>query len=173
VTPLDRLLDTHLLRYPLLQAADVYKLLHQSVFGPGHIISSAAAARQYLVEELSQLAATGEAEVEGIDPAGLLVRVNLRPLAGRDGVVDRLVDALVRSARLVRGSTDEMSHRLAAALDWCRERLPAGTDELTKLSAEAGASGFPARHHSSVYLEHYRPAYRVVLRELWLLSSNG
>jgi len=154
----------------LLQAADIYKLIHQSVFGPGHIITGAEAARTALEQEMAGLEPGASAlsdELEPIDPAGRLVRVNLKPLVGRPEAVERLVDVLVESAGTVQGKNEDAETRLAAALGWCREHLPFLADELAVLSTETRAAGFPARHHSTVYLRNYRPAYRVVRLDLW------
>jgi hypothetical protein len=163
-------LDWHLRRYPLLQAADTYKLIHQSVFGPGHIITGAEAARTALEQEMARLEPGASAlsdELEPIDPAGRLARVNLKPLVGRPETIERLVAVLVESANTIRGTNEDVETRLAAALGWCRERLPFLADELAVLSTEVRAAGFPARHHSTVYLRNYRPAYRVVRLDLW------
>ena len=168
------ILDRHLRRYPRLQPVDIYKLVHQSVFGPGHIIRSAESARDKLEEELARIQPTGnDDEVESIDPAGRLIRADLRPLLGHDDAVDRLTMALMRSAHAVHGSVDEMVQRLAGALDWCHRRAPFYCEGLAELAAEAGAAGFPAYHHSVVYVECYRPAYRVVLAELWPARASG
>jgi hypothetical protein len=40
--------------FPQAQLIDIYKLFYQSAFGPGHIISDADAARQYLRQELAE-----------------------------------------------------------------------------------------------------------------------
>ena len=101
--PFPAVLVWHCRHYPLLRAQDIYKLIHQGVFGPGHIIASAARARLMLKEEMAALEArsphclTGAAEakfevrrrpepgIEPIDPNGRLVRVNLRPMFGEGG----------------------------------------------------------------------------------------
>lgn len=167
-----------------MQARDVYKLIHQGVFGPGHIITSAAAARQALSDELWSLRVKGqeprakaqrsdEELIETIDPNDKLVRVNLRPMMKKGGRMrdeggtenaDWLADALVESSRLVRGDPRQMKQRLAAAVRWCRRYLPQQAAELERLAAEAEESGYPAFHHSPAYGRAYRPAYRAVLR---------
>ena len=176
----------HCRRYPLLKAQDIYKLIHQGVYGPGHIIASATAARQALENELTDLEArsqepkvkaqqSDEELLEAIDPDGRLVRVNLRPLSARrckvQGArckmqnVEWLVDALVESARRVKGDRVQMKRRLAAAVRWCRTNLPRQAAELEQMVARAGESGYPAFHHSPAYSRAYRPAYRVILSD--------
>jgi len=158
----------HLRRYPQLEAADAYKLLHQGAFGPGHLLADPAAAQRRLVRELAGLEpADDEAPAEPIDPAGRLVRVNLRPLAGRNEAVAALAAALVRSAAEVRPDPARLAGRLAEAAAWLRAARPEMAGELERLAVEAGKQGYPARHHSRQYRLSYRPAYRVVLSRLW------
>jgi len=168
----------------VLRAQDIYKLVHQGVFGPGHIIASAAAARRALEGEMTALKVEGqklrakrqnpdEELLEPIEPGGRLVRVNLRPLAATQCKVQNarckmrdtgwLVAAMVESVRRVQGDPEQMRRRLAVAIGWCRENLPLQAVELMKIAVETGATGFPALHHSSAYARAYRPAYRVML----------
>ena len=172
---LPAILAWHRRRYPLLRATDIYKLIHQGVYGPGHIISSAAAAHKALACELAELQVPSpkdrgrsqeELAVEPIDPESRLVRVNLRPLFEQGGSTDTewLVEALVESARRVKGDPDQMKRRLAAAVRWCRKTLPRQAAGLERMAARAEESGFPAFHHSPAYARAYRPAYRVILR---------
>ncbi len=171
-------LNRHLRRHPLLRARDIYKLVHQGVFGPGHIIASAVSARRMLKEEMAALKvrsqkskaksqSSGEELIEPIDPGGRLVRVNLRPLTGQRRMqdVEWLVEAMVESARRVKGESRVVKRRLAAAVRWCRGNLPAEAVELERICAQAEAAGYPAFHHSPAYARAYRPAYRVVLSD--------
>jgi hypothetical protein len=169
----------------LLQARDIYKLVHQSVFGPGHIIASAAGARRALKDELAALEVQStkdkvqsqtEPEFEPIDPEGRLVRVNLRPALGHWGqspcgdsplgVAKWLAEALVESARRVKGDPEQMRRRLTAAVRWCRANLPLQAVELARIAVETRAADFPALHHSPTYRRAYRPAYRVIGNDL-------
>lgn len=166
-------LDWHMRRYPLLQAQDIYKLVYQGVFGPGHIIASADFARRALEDELaalevqspmSKVRSQNESEFEPIDPSGVLLRVNLRPLAGQAGAVEWLATALIESARRVKGNREQMGRRLSAAVRRCRKNLPRQATELERIAVEALEAGCPAFHHSPAYRRAYQPAYRVILR---------
>ncbi len=190
---LSAILVYHLKRYPLLEARDVYKLIHQGVFGPGHIITSAAEARKALASEVRRQKSecrsqNGRAEelIEPIDPDGRLVRVNLRPLAAaaevrsqkaecrrQNGGTEWLVEAMVESARRVEGDEALMKRRLSAAVRWCRTSLPGEATRLEQLAARFEESGFPALHHSPEYRRAYRPAYRVVLSDCLRRRASG
>jgi hypothetical protein len=179
-------LDWHCQRYPLLRAQDIYKLVRQGVFGPGHIIASAAAARRALEGEMAALKGKGqklkakgqnpdEELLEPIDPNERMVRVNLRPLAATQCKVQNagckmqdagwLVAAMVESTRRVQGDPEQMRRRLTAAVRWCRKNLPRQAAQLERMAARAEESGYPAFHHSQAYSRAYRPAYRVILSD--------
>jgi hypothetical protein len=119
-----------------------------------------------------------EESVETIEPEGRLVRVNLRPLVGEDAGLKAedgrtksgamaavlLAEALLESARSVKGSPGLMRRRLGSAVRWCRKNLPRQAAKLERLAAEAAEAGYPALHHSPAYRRAYLPAYRVILR---------
>jgi hypothetical protein len=187
LSSLSAVLAWHHGHYPLLRAQDIYKLIHQGVFGPGHIIAGTVAARRALEAELAAMEVKGQkAKVkrqdrdeelfESIDPENRLVRVNLRPLFGQGGCTDMewLLEAMIESARRVKGDADLMKRRLAAAVRWCRKNLPRQAAELDRIAARAEERGYPAFHHSAAYARAYRPAYRVILRSClsWDLGVN-
>jgi hypothetical protein len=162
-------LREHLRAHPEAEAQDVYKLLHQSVFGPGHLIPDRDAADRYLEREWAGLGETlpGEPLLEALADSPPLVRVNLRPYRDAGGSREVLVDALVTSAARVVGETATFTACLEAAVVVLREeRGEAAAEELRRLAERAAGEGYPALHHSEAYREAYRPAYRVVLREL-------
>jgi len=159
----------HLESHPMAGAEDLYKLLHQAVYGPGHAISSRAAAADWMEREIADLGPPleGETPCEPLGGEPPSVRVNLRPFAASGGDSDALVDAFVASASRERGTGRRMEVvlKLAASYLGC-----AGRGELTPalefLAAELRDRGFPAIHHSRAYIEAYRPAYRVVDEDL-------
>lgn len=175
MSTLAQVLDWHLEHYPLLQAADIYKLVHQSVFGPGHIVESADQCRKVLEHEFARLSSLPPdtatlapvSETEPLDPEGELVRVNLAPLRAGSSMADALVSVLVETARTFVPVAGKMPARLAASVEWCRKRLPEQAVWLEEIADAAPREGFPPTHHSAAYEAAYRPAYRVVRRDLW------
>jgi hypothetical protein len=167
----DRLdhLRRHLCAHPAAGAEDAYKLLHQSVFGPAHLIPDRAAAAAYLEQEWAAMGPTlaDEPLLEPLADNPPLVRVNLRPFRDAGGDRDLLVDALVTTANRVHGDPLTFAaclERAIAVLEELRGEV-AGHD-LDALARRATVEGYPAVHHSPPYQEAYRPAYRVVLRSL-------
>jgi hypothetical protein len=155
----------HLDDHPLAGAEDLYKFLHQAVFGPGHAIPNREAAAAWLKREIEVLGPPleGESPCEALGGEPPLVRVNLRPFVANGGDPDQLLDAFVASAKLVCGTPRRMEIVLALAASYvqCAGRGELAP-ELKALSAELAAKGYPAIHHSESYLKAYEPAYRVI-----------
>jgi hypothetical protein len=150
-------------------AEDLYKFLHQAVYGPGHAISNRQAAADWMEREIADLGPFIESEppCETLGGEPDMIRVNLRPFVASGSDPDELVDAFVASANEERGTPHTMQVVLSLAAKYlgCAGRgelAPA----LETLAAELGEQGYPAIHHTEAYLEAYRPAYRVVLESL-------
>ena len=164
-----RAMADHLERHPMATAVDLYKFLHQGVFGPGHMVESRSAAGRYLARELegleSDLGDLPMCEELGGEPA--MVRIHLQSLLRSDHDPVQLLDAFIESANRVQGDPTAMARAIDDAVAWLEE---AGRTELAaglrELGSEHRAAGFPALHHSEPYREAYHPAYRVLLRDL-------
>ena len=108
--------EEHLARYPAMGAEDLYKLAHQATFGPAHLITDEAAAKNYLVSELGGVAADdSEPLVETLAADPPLVRVNLRPFKARRGDPARLLAALLTTANTVKGDPTTMRRAVEQA----------------------------------------------------------
>ena len=155
----------HLDNHPLAGAEDLYKFLHQAVYGPGHAIPNREVAVAWLEREIEGLGPPleGESSCEALGGEPPLVRVNLRPFVARGGDAGLLLDAFVASANSERGSSRRMKTVLSLAVSYvqCAGRGELAP-ELKTLSAELAEKDYPAIHHSEAYREAYDPAYRVV-----------
>ena len=156
-------LAEHARRYPLMSADDMYKLIHQGVFGSEHAAPDEASARAWLMDELAGLdavAGSSEPVVEPIAPGGTVVRVHLRPFVADGGNVDALLAAFLETSRSVRGDIAEFRcvAGVVPAIDplrWPAQGWQAFVSDLIE-------RGVPALHHSPRFTDAYAPAYRVV-----------
>jgi hypothetical protein len=155
----------HLDGHPLAGAEDLYKFLHQAVYGPGHAIPNPEAAAKWLEREIGTLGPPldDEGRCEALGGGPPLVRVNLRPFVANGGDSGLLLDAFVASANRERGSPQRMKVVLSLAASYvqCAGRGELAPD-LKALSAELAEKEYPAIHHSETYAGTYQPAYRVV-----------
>jgi len=162
-------LDGELGLHPEMGVTDIYKFIHQGVYGPGHAVQDREAAARYLADEMATL---GSAEPTdplcqplGGDPA--MVRIHLQPFAAAGGDPAVLLEAFVTSGDAVTGDPAVMDAVLASAVSRLVRRgrfQLAG--QLEDLSGRLAEDGYPPVHHSDGYVARYRPAYRVVLLEL-------
>ena len=163
------LIHTHLIRYATLEIADVYKLLHQATFGPGHAVTNKKIARDWLERDLERTAPrTDDPLVENIHPDGALVRLHLRPYVALGGGIKSLLDAFVRSAEQVTGDPVLMAQRWARFEQDCRANQ-FGADrwnlrEIQFFGQAREQEKWPAVRHSPAYTTVYFPCYRVFTR---------
>ncbi len=160
--------------HPQAEAVDLYKFLHQAMFGPGHAVPDRAQAADFLDKELADLGPPMGAEAWcdtlGGDP--MLVRVNLRPYAANGFSNDALVEAFVATANAVRADPQQMGIALDLVVHWLQtdDRKDLGR-ELHELARSMAEEGYPPVHHSTAYRQAYQPAYRVI--EASIASTNG
>lgn len=151
-------------RYPLMELQDLYKLIHQASLGSEHAVRDTAAARRWLTDELANLAnGPNDPTLDPLTPDSALVRVHLRPYLAVGGSPDQLLDAFVKTANSYPGSKDRMRKLWSVGVEMANAgHLPFSVVSMKQYFDEMAASGFPAAHHSAIYTETYRPAYRVV-----------
>jgi hypothetical protein len=163
-----QLLGQHLQRYPRMELADLYKLLHQAAMGPGHALADPGGAREALERECAALEAGGdEPTVDPISPDGRLARVHLRPYLQAQGDLQALAEAFVATPGRCPAAPDKLTKFCACLGDLAGS----GTLQLDRAQLDAyfdaiRAQGYPVVHHSQAYRGAYRPAYRVVAVEL-------
>jgi hypothetical protein len=164
----------HLESHPLGEAGDLYKFLHQAVFGPEHAIKDRDVAAEWMEREVEGLGPPldGEPPCEPLGGEIPMVRVNLRPFVANGSDPDLLLDAFVESANRERGDGRQMETVLSLAASYveCAGRGEMAP-EIRQLAARAAEAAFPAIHHSEAYVEAYRPAYRVI--EKIFATENG
>ena len=163
------LIQNHLARYDQMEVLDVYKLLHQSIFGPGHLIPNKKTAREQLELELSLIEPDAErALIESIHIEGAMVRLHLQPYLAHGAASNPLLDAFMRSAEQVQGSAEGMHHHWQMFETLCQPGANlAGLfpmREITLFGHRRAEENWPAVHHSPVYNHVYNPHYRVLTR---------
>lgn len=157
-------------RYPKARAEDYYKLIHQSVFGVGHLIEDEASARSSLEREILTLGPPKPAEtlLEPLDPEGRMMRVNLRPFVAQKLSQDALMAVLLETARTVEPDTSLFLgrwHAFGELVD--RGELDVPVEDWKEVDRFARERSYPPVHHSNDYRGAYKPAYRVVLKGLF------
>ncbi|TET21851.1 MAG: hypothetical protein E3J71_08410 [Candidatus Stahlbacteria bacterium] len=156
-----------------LEEADKLKLIFQAVYGGGHLLSDSEAAWKCLENEWDSIepeseagekcvmgvtsvtggcvtgtGVTGEPLAERISPEGDLYRINLRPCKELGIDLNRLFEAVKRSAEVV---TADRARREARILPQSRS---------VGIEPDMVTNG--PFHHSKSYRERVLPAYRLI-----------
>jgi hypothetical protein len=159
------LLGMHLSWYPLMELRDVYKLLYQGVMGAEHLMPSREEYTAYLQSEFEPLQPDPTARLlELLRPDGMLFRLNLRPYKTRQQGLDTLISYLLETAHIITGTKAEL---LAAWEEFTRLSLHGKIKQFDAKTIEQFNQWleqleYPAIHHSEIYGQEYRPAYRLI-----------
>ena len=166
------IINEHIKKYDGFSARDAYKLLYQCHMGPGHLITDIDSTKKYLHTELKKTKPDNSISLEEkISPDNKIVRINLAPFKSRGLDIDKLLDVFVNSANtcdrdidsFIKDWNDLVKMSLNAEINLSPENML----ELDKIVLE---HGYPPVHHSDEYSQKNKPAYRVVLRDIFLKS---
>ena len=159
-----KLLLSHFSRYPKMQLTDMVKLICQSEFAGGHIISNPEDSLKRIEEECAALK-NGVTTAPAFEDIGSgLCRIHLAALSAL-GLSPAAVNRLfVATARNVQGSMEGFSQKLRILRQSCEDGAlpytPAGVDVFITKAKSAKSS--PLLRHSDTYRAAYAPAYRVI-----------
>ncbi len=156
---LESVLLSHFARYPAMQLADLYKLVHQAALGSEHAVGDVQAARHRLTGELAALGA-GPAEplFDPLHEETGILRVHLRPYLASGKDPELLLQAFLRTASEWHGDPQTLERYWQAAAHL--SRFPPA--EMETFIQSLRAQNFPAVHHSPEYKRLYCPAYRII-----------
>ena len=86
-------------QYPAAEPQDLYKLVFQDLYGPGHLLTDSADCAMYIEQEVAAMAGSnGLPDFEPTLCDGRFVRVNLLLVQRGDISVAKLTSAVMRSA---------------------------------------------------------------------------
>jgi hypothetical protein len=165
------LITQHLRLRPLMQAQDVYKLIYQGVMGSEHLmnvqgIEDVACEFEKRLRLEFEAVEPDESEplFELIPPTGMLHRLNLRPYKAQHGDLARLVTACMEVVYRSWGSPDDLCSVWDVIVDASQKGNWSGVAiaDILPFTEWLKVHSFPAIHHSRIYREAYRPAYRLV-----------
>jgi hypothetical protein len=162
-----------------MELRDIYKLIYQGAMGAEHSHPSAGEFITRLVNEFEQLTPNhSERILEPVRSDGSLSRLNLRAYKCRYQSAEQLIPCLLATVRTAGTSLDGLISNWQEFIDACAARRittfsPEESEQFTRWLEE---NGYPAIHHSTVYRENYKPAYRLIAGEYILqlgLSHAG
>lgn len=161
-------IERQLVTYPESTLQDIYKSFYQEHFGPGHIISDTAAARRYLMHELSEMDETSSPYFEPTGSQGDFVRVYLSAVADSLITAEQLLDALIKSANSWQDPTVSWLEKWEAIVSIIQaNKMEIGGFETDLPLLNEAAQNNQAVHHSRRYNVAYHPHYRIMERSVF------
>ncbi|MDR3086124.1 MAG: hypothetical protein LBU47_07415, partial [Christensenellaceae bacterium] len=162
------ILQHHAERYAGFGPQDAVKLLYQSEFGGGHILTDRQSALAYLRQECAETPKKSAEEL--FEPiGGGFCRLHLGALRGESELLAawRL---FCEGASAAHGSQEGLLAKFAPLCALAGEnRLPFALDELHAYLSAYEAEGCPMLRHSEGYRLKNAPAYRVLPESLGAL----
>lgn len=153
-------------RYPDMGPEDAVKLLYQSEFGGGHMISDPDQSLRRLIDEKKGLVHAAVCGDGGfLEKIGQeMCRVYLSALD--DGLSPETLNQMfVRTAQQNTGQLSSFEGKLALLRRLCRDGgMPFDPEALDQYLERCKSQGYPAVSHSQTYKNRYHPSYRVVSR---------
>lgn len=167
--------------HPLAELRDYYKLLHQGVFGPGHLLLDLDLAKQYLLWEAKSPVCNREPILQDIGLIVPLFRVSLNAIGMFGLDFDTYFSGFAASAKRFGGlsqkewqaiwaSAEEMLNPAGTGVGWFRSRQTSFSGQSADLRHLSGTSIEPISH-SPHYRETYKPHYRLI--EAGIIRSWG
>ena len=163
----------HFRQYPGMEVADLYKLVFQGTFGVRHLWADPGMAREYLLRELAEIPARPGELWTPISPESRMIRVELEAFKARGLSVDRLLEAVRRSAEANRATARDFTRAWQRLTRWARRGgLPVPVSVMREWGRQP-VDPLDSPHHSPVYEQLYRPHYRVVERTVFARLFPG
>jgi hypothetical protein len=147
-----------------MKCNDIYKLIYQAAMGSAHSISRVETAREYFLEEISNMSnGPGEPAVDTIAHDGSIFRINIRPYVQAGFNPEKLFEAFVQTGKEYTGSTEKLELYCWWLIRIKEEgQLPDNIRDIDQYLREMSELDYPAVHHSSEYRNAYSPSYRVI-----------
>jgi len=163
------LLKYHLKLRDHLEIQDVYKLIYQTVFGIEHLMGQGEEAQVKLIKEMENIEKiSDEMLLENISLNNTIVRVNLKPFKKIYNQPARLFKVMITSSELIKGKQDDFIVLWNEFFQLVKNGKPVfSIAELEKFSREMKKKKYPSVSHSAIYKEKNKPAYRVVVKNLF------
>lgn len=155
---------SHAAVYPEAQLQDFFKFLYQSAFGCEHLVADPSAAAEYIRRESEATVPHNGDPVEPLD--GSYCRVHLDVL--KEGLrPETLASLFACSAEPQQDGIQRLTDGLEILRTLVRTgKMPFAVETTEQEISTWQAAGFPACHHSARFRDAYRPAYRVLRKDL-------
>ncbi len=157
----EKLLIKQFNKYPKMQIQDIFKFIYQSSFGCEHMVASLEKATDYIKEEYSN--GVTQNEIEELD--GDYCRVPLSYI-DKGLKIETFGKLFYLSAKKEETGQDNLLKKIEVIKKLIKEnKLPFNIEDFNKAVENWKTQGYPAVHHSEVFRQNYKPAYRLISKK--------
>ncbi len=150
-------------RYSKLQIRDIFKFLYQSSFGCEHLMVSLEKAKEYIFNEYTVNESYSDNKIEQLD--GDYVRVPISYI-DKGLSIETFTKLFIASAKKEENGLENLKQKLNVVEDLVSQNLlPFSKEDFIKEKEVWAKNGYPAVHHSEIYRNNYKPAYRVISKK--------
>ncbi len=157
-------MQTELELHPKLELCDLYKLVYQACFGPGHLLDDPAAVAQRIFAEVNAMQGEFHPLLQDIGNGIGFHRFSLSHFKGLDP--NSLKSKCELLAELMLSSSDMAQYERSISDLWpalkpmIADMYPATPVAWQEVNAMAAKALLP--HHSEIYRQNYHPHYRLL-----------
>lgn len=171
---LEKLLLSAYERYPLSQAEDYYKLIHQSSFGPRHLLHSTKMMKDFFMQEWDTLVFNSETNqsetviLEDISLSHSLARIHfvaaIRKGIKPESIFDAFLVTLSKFQPISTASFQEILIKSRMIL--IQKPFSFSKDSIDQVWQNGITDPPNSVHHSVLFNTTYQPHYRIVIPSL-------
>ena len=152
----------HYKDYPQAELQDLFKIIYQSEFGPGHIIEDRKKNFKRLMREFERTGGTTKENVVDFLPPRLC-RLHLQILNQSTLSIHTLQRFFELSAEKSQGTIQAYHEKIESLRELCVDGdLPFDPEKVDQFKAKIDVSSPKRVRHSDTYRSAYEPVYRVV-----------
>jgi hypothetical protein len=168
-----KVLTQHAIKYPLMEPNDAVKLIYQNEFGGGHLITDKEAGLNRLQEEYLNIIQSDDTPLLE-DIGNGIARVYLAAMDAHGLTIKKLNAIFVASSRIIKGLKESFIKKLNILDKLTREGIYTFDNySLNAYLKDYISLGCPPVSHSKIYRDAYKPAYRVIYRNLLLEKPSS
>jgi len=162
-------------KYPDAQLEDVYKVLFQATFGPGHLGNDSSMVAAGIMHELDRILPDSSVKLtEPISPDSSFVWINLKKFKHLGLNPGCLADVILLSSKGVNADTLLFMKRWRLVGKLIKDqKLKFDINRYREFTKYVRDNAFPVIHHSTRFIREYDPHYRVVKLEAWRKVVKG
>lgn len=149
-------------KHPAMRAVDIYKVVYQKFFGPSHLLCDAQKALKFFLDEFNSVKPLRGKIFESIDPMDEIYWAKIPQYKNLNGSPDELWQTVIRTTKIFKPDREGFAKTWIILSDEFHRSGRFESAELEKLSEAPQKKEPPVFHHTNIFINSEKLAYRVV-----------